>query len=95
MNKAQKVIVVLALALLAGMTFYPPWIRRDTSGAVRQRVYSFILTPPRTTAEALPVTVPANFSVDGVRLLKGWLCVAGLALPLTVLLRTRRRKETR
>jgi hypothetical protein len=94
MNKAQKLTVVLALALCAGMTFYPPWICRDPGGVVRQRTYSFLLAPPRTSAGALPANAAAQYGVDWMRLSKEWLCVAGLALPLTVLLRTRRNKVT-
>jgi hypothetical protein len=93
MNRVQKLTLALALALVVGMGLYPPWIRTDARGVVRHRGYAFLLSPPTTPAEALLVNAPVRYSIDWGHLTKGWLCVAGLALPLTVLLRSRRKKD--
>ena len=92
MNKPQKLIVTLAIIVIVGMGLFPPWVRTDASDTVRHRRYSFILLPPRSTADALQVNSPVRYSLDWVYLVKGWLCVAGLAVPLAVLLRTRRKQ---
>jgi hypothetical protein len=93
MNRAQKLTLVFALVLIFGMCLYPPWIRTDARGVARHRGYSFLLSPPTTPAEALLVNAPVRYSVDWDHLIKAWLCVAGLALPLIVLLRTRHKRN--
>jgi len=92
-NKAQKATAVLTVAILVGMALYPPWICTDARGVVRHGGHSFILNPPRTTAEAMLINTPVRCSVDWEHLMKGWLYVAGLGVPLTILLRTRRTKD--
>lgn len=92
MNRNQKLTLILALAIAAGMALYPPWIRTDAFGIPRHRGYSWILHPPASPADSLLVNSPVRYSVDWSHLAKAWLCVAGLAVPLVVLLRTRETK---
>ncbi len=94
MNKAQKLTIVLALAIIVVTGLYPPWIRTDAFGIARHRGYSFILHPPLSRADSLLVNAPVLYAVDWGHLAKAWLCVAALAVPLTVLLRTRGKKDS-
>ncbi len=94
MNKLQKLTLCLALAAGVGLGIYPPWIRTDAFGIPRHRGYAFLLRPPISTADSLLANAPVRYSVDWDHLVKGWLCVAGIALPLAILLRTRENKKT-
>jgi hypothetical protein len=93
MNRAQKLLLTLALVIVIAMGLYPPWIRTDAQGIRRPRGYSLIVSPPTAPADAIVVNGPVRYSVDWNRLAKAWLYVAGLSLPLIVLLRTHRRRE--
>ncbi len=92
MNRNQKLMLILAFAIVAGMGFYPPWTRTDAFGIPRHRGYSFFLRPPVSATDSLLANAPVRYSVDWGQLAKGWLCVAGLAVPITILLRTRGKK---
>jgi hypothetical protein len=92
MNRNQKLMLILAFAIVAGMGIFPPWTRTDAFGISRYRGYSFLLHPPVSVADSLLANAPVRYSVDWVQLVKGWLCVAGISLPITILLRTRGKK---
>lgn len=94
MNKIQKLTLILALCAAIAVGLYPPWIRTDAFGIARHRGYSFLLHPPVSVADSLLANSPVRYSVDWGHLMKTWLCVAGFAVPLTILFRTRSKKES-
>ncbi len=93
MNTLQKLILLLAIAIVVVMGLFPPWIRTDAFGIPRHRGYAFFLQPPISTADSLLANAPVRYSVDWNHLVKGWLCVAGMAGPVAVLLRTREKNR--
>ncbi len=92
MNGNQKLTLILAFTIVAGMGIFPPWTRTDAFGISRYRGYSFLLHPPVSAADSLLANAPVRYSVDWGQLAKGWLCLAGLAVPITILLRKRGEK---
>ncbi len=92
MNRNQKLMLVLAFAVAAAMALFPPWTRTDAFGISRHRGYSFLLHPPVSSADSLLANAPVRYSLDWGHLAKGWLCVAGLTVPIAILLRTRGKK---
>jgi hypothetical protein len=91
MNKTQKFLLWLAIIVILGLGLFPPWTRIDAQGVKRHRGHAFLLNPPRSSVDALLVNAPVRYSVDWASLGGSWLCVAGVALPLVVLARTRQK----
>lgn len=91
LNTPQKIVLLLGALAIIGVSCFPPWIRVNRTFAEQPAGHAFLLRPPRSPMDNLPSEAPVAYRIDGVWLMKGWLVVAGLALPLAVLLRSRRR----
>jgi hypothetical protein len=89
MNPRQKICLLIAMAVIAGMMIYPPWrsIDEDLSGAIRKRPAGYLLVLIKRDRDGI--------EVDGSRLWIQWALVGLIAARLIYVFRDSKAESPR
>jgi hypothetical protein len=89
MNPRQKICLLIAMAVIAGMMIYPPWrsIDEDLTGAIRKRPAGYLLIFVKPGRDGI--------EVDGPRLWVQWALVGLIAAGLIYVFRDSKAESPR
>ena len=89
MNARQKICVLIAMAVIAGMLIYPPWrsIDEDLTGVIRKRPAGYLLIFIKPDRDGI--------EVDGSRLWVQWALVGLIAAGLIYVFRDSKAQSPR
>jgi hypothetical protein len=89
MNARQKICLLIAMAVIAGMLIYPPWrsIDEDLTGAIRKRPAGYLLIFVKPDRDGI--------EVDGPRLWVQWVLVGLIAASLIYVFRDSKAESPR